>query len=332
MNRTFSKYQNALDDNGMEVFPYLSIVVPAHNEEEGIVRAVEKIIAVLKETGVTEYEILVIDDGSKDATYSKIEKLNKELPQVKGIRFSRNFGKEAALLAGLRKASGQVIITIDADLQHPPNLIPEMLEKWRCGAMVVHAVKRDRSIDSVFVRLRANFFNTVCSKLGGVNIENSSDFKLLDRSVVNVLSKDLRERQRFYRGLTDWVGFQQDSVLFDVEPRITGTGKWSFISLLDLALTATVSFTSAPLRIVTFLGLITLGFAFVFTSETLWSRFHGRAVSGFATLEITMLLLGSFIMISLGIVGEYIAKIFEESKARPTFIIGKTCGWDHDND
>ena len=308
----------------------ISVVIPAHNEQEGITHALQVISNFVVDAGVNDYELIVVDDGSIDGTYKEIQKIHQDFPQVKGIRLSRNFGKEGALLAGLQMATGQAVITIDSDLQHPPKLIPEMITKWRNGCQIVHAVKRDRSTDSWITRMRAHIFNTVCSKLGGVNIQNSSDFKLLDRTVVDILVGKLQERERFYRGLADWVGFNQDEVFFDVALREAGEGKWSVFALIELALTATVSFTSTPLRIVTALGLIILCFGVIVSADTLWSWLHGSAVSGFATLEITLLLIGSFIMISLGIIGEYIAKIYQEIKARPSYIVADTCGVDDD--
>lgn len=307
----------------------LSVVLPAHNEAEGIEHAVSVISGILRDNDL-HYEIIVVDDGSTDNTYKKVHELHSTYPQLKGICFSRNFGKEAAILAGLRASAGDVVFTLDADLQHPPRLIPQMLEKWQAGAKVVHAVKRERTADSIIARIRAAIFNRLLTALGGIDVRNSSDFKLLDRIAVDVIVNQLPEHRRFYRGLADWLGFEQTCIEFDVESRNAGEGKWTLMSLFDLATTAIVSFTSAPLRIVTILGFATLLFAFIVTLDTLWSWFTGEAVSGFATIIITVLMLGSFIMISLGVMGEYIAKIYEEIKARPIFLVDTTCGFDDD--
>jgi glycosyltransferase involved in cell wall biosynthesis len=304
----------------------VSVVIPAYNEEETLERTVQVVREHLKKCDIG-YEILIVDDGSHDGTYGKICRMAEEGTGVRGIRLSRNFGKEAAILAGLTSARGNAVITIDADLQHPPDLIPEMISRWRAGTRVVHAVKRNRAGAGFVTRLRAAVFNTVVTRFGGINIRNASDFKLLDRMAADWVVTGLKERSRFYRGLAQWVGFQQESIPFDVAHRHTGQGKWSFRALYNLGITAFVSFTTDPLRIVMYLGLVTLAFAFVVTAETLWSVYRGRSVSGFATLEITILLIGSFIMISLGIIGEYIAKIFEETKARPPFIISSRCGF-----
>jgi hypothetical protein len=196
-----------------------------------------------------------------------------------------------------------------------------MIEHWRKGAKVVDAVKRNRDTDGAVMRLRAHLFNTLLSRLGGIHIENSSDFKLLDRVVVDTLGRMLPERKRFYRGLADWVGYQRVSLPFDVAERESGQGKWSLWKLVELALTATISFTSAPLRIVTVLGFFTLAFGFVVGAEALIGWARGFAISGFTTTIATLLIIGSAIMISLGIIGEYIAKIYDEIKARPSYLV-----------
>jgi glycosyltransferase involved in cell wall biosynthesis len=309
--------------------PLISIVIPAHNEAEGIRDSVNTIIDIVK-AAETHWEIIVVDDGSRDSTFAQVYELSSDDSRIKALRFSRNFGKESALLAGLEMATGDAVITIDADLQHPPRLIPEMIEKWRTGTQVVNAVKRSRKRDGLLVRLRANIFNSLLSRLSGIDIQDSSDFKLLDRVVVNAIINELPERSRFFRGLVDWVGYSHEKIPFDIESRAKGEGKWSLWGLIGLATTAIVSFTSTPLRIVTFLGFITLIFGFAVASEALWSWVQDQAVSGFTTMIITLLLLGSFIMISLGIMGEYIAKVYDEIKARPAFLIAESVGFDSD--
>ncbi len=305
--------------------PDISVVIPAYNEGEGVDRALATISGILQ-TVPGNWEIIVIDDGSRDDTYERVCLYAQTEPNVKGVSFSRNFGKEAALLAGLKYSRGKAVIVIDADLQHPPELIPEMLAKWHNGAKIVHAVKRSRKTDSAGKRLAALAVNKIISWLGGINIHNSSDYKLLDREIVDILVNQLPERERFFRGLSSWIGFREEYIEFDVSNRIENESKWSFWSLVELAITALTSFTSAPLRIVTFLGLMTLVLGFAVASEALWSWHQGQAVSGFATIIITLLLIGSFIMISLGIIGEYIAKIYEEIKSRPPYLIKSTVG------
>ncbi len=295
-------------------------MLPAYNEADNIEPVIAEATPALASI-TDDYEIIVVDDGSRDDTFERVRVIAAKDSRIKALRFSRNFGKEAALLAGLRFATGDAVITIDADLQHPPTLIPTMIEEWRKGSLVVDAVKRSRDTDGALTRLRAQVFNTVLSRLGGIKLDNSSDFKLLDRIVVDTIARGLPERQRFYRGLSDWVGFRHKKILFDVEARAVGEGKWTLWKLLELALTATISFTSAPLRIVTFLGMFTLAFGFAVAVAALWGWTHGRAVSGFTTIIVTLLIIGSAIMISLGIIGEYIAKIYDEIKARPAYVI-----------
>jgi len=308
----------------------LSVVVPAHNEARGIAHAIDVIVSALGSCGM-QLEIVIVDDGSRDGTFDRVGEMSRTDPRIKGIRFTRNFGKEAALLAGLRVSTGRAVVTIDSDLQHPPALIPRMIEEWRKGAMVVDGVKRSRENDGPFTRLRAGLFNALLSRLGGINLRDASDFKLLDRIVVDAIARELPERQRFYRGLADWVGYRHASIPFDVEARAEGEGKWSLWKLVQLATTAIVSFTSAPLQIVTILGVLTLALGVVVGADALIAWFQGRAVSGFATTIITLLVVGSFIMISLGIIGEYIAKIYDEIKARPAYLVERSVGIRNEN-
>jgi len=307
----------------------LTVVIPAHNEALGIAHAVD-VIGEILDSCVENWEIVVVDDGSQDGTFDRLQKLAIKDPRIKGIRFSRNFGKEAALLAGLKAAKGDAVVTIDSDLQHPPRIIPEMIESWKKGAKVVDGVKRSRPTDGALTKMRAKIFNKTLSILGGISLENSSDFKLLYRVVVNAITSELPERQRFFRGLSDWVGYQHATILFDVEARAKGEGKWTLWGLIQLATMAIISFTSAPLRIVTGLGFATLIFGFFVAAETLIGWFQGRSVSGFATTIITILILGSFIMISLGIIGEYLANIYDEIKRRPAYLIENRLGFDEE--
>ncbi len=217
------RHQRHPDDMDARRPELLSVVVPAHNEASGIAHAVEVITQTLSSCGM-QLELIVVDDGSRDDTFERVLAIARSDGRVKGIRFTRNFGKEAALLAGLQAASGDAVVTIDSDLQHPPQLIPTMIEEWRKGSMVVDAVKRSRENDGAFTRARARLFNSLLSRFGGIDLQNASDFKLLDRRVVDTITSELPERQRFYRGLADWVGYRHASVPFDVEPRAEGKG------------------------------------------------------------------------------------------------------------
>jgi glycosyltransferase involved in cell wall biosynthesis len=303
----------------------IGVVIPAYREALGLVVAVQRIDEILA-ANVTNYEVVLVDDGSPDDTFARIQEIAAGNRHVRGIRLSRNFGKEAALLAGLRTVRGDAIITIDADLQHPPELIPEMLLRWREGAKVVNAVKRDRHDTNPFNRLRASLFNRAFSGLTGINLLGASDFKLLDRQAVNILIDSFPEKMRFYRGLTAWIGLQQASVPFDVASRRAGSSKWSTRALLRLALTALVTHTSTPLRLVTVVGTGAMLVGLVVAIDALWSWITGQSVSGFTTLIMTTLIMGSAIMVSLGVIGEYLAKIYDEVKARPAYLVATTCG------
>jgi len=304
----------------------ISVVLPVYNEAAGINKSIQVIEATLQKMN-SDYEIIVVDDGSSDDSYDLVKNLCDHNPSLRVLRFSRNFGKEAALLAGLKYSAGEIIFTMDADLQHPPEIMPLMLEKWTNGALVVNAIKRDRSSEGQIYSRMSRIFTIFLNKLAKIDLRDNSDFKLLDRTVVDVMVDKLPERRRFYRGLASWIGFKQAEVYFKVDQRIAGKKKWSFLGLADLAITAIMSFTSAPLRIVTFVGFLTLVFALLITIDTLISWFRGQSVSGFPTLIITLLLIGSFIMISLGIIGEYIAKIYDEIKKRPTYLIRSSHGF-----
>jgi glycosyltransferase involved in cell wall biosynthesis len=300
----------------------VSIVVPAFNEAESIQPALQTLSSVF-DCLPYEFEIVVIDDGSGDDTFGRAAAMADAGLPVRAIRLSRNFGKEGALLAGLLQAHGDAAITIDADLQHPPSLIPEMLKAWQSGAKVVHAVKRDRGDKSWISTIRARVINGLLTRLSGVDVRNSSDYKLLDRAALDILTRTLPERCRFYRGLTGWIGFEQATIAFDIAPRQHGQSRWRLQSLLALALTALVSFTSIPLRIVSVMGLLTFLLGLGVGGDAIWSWATGRAVSGFVTIIITLLFIGSSIMISLGVIGEYIAKIYDEIKGRPAYVIDK---------
>ena len=303
----------------------LSIVIPAFSEREVLPRALDTIKAIAEAEHVS-YEIIVVDDGSTDETADLIDAAHAATPDIKGIVLSRQFGKEAALFAGLKHATGKAVITLDADLQHPPSLIPEMLEHWRKGAEIVHGVKQDRGVDTLLQRFTAAVFSAVFSRLSGFDLRGSSDFKLLDRRVVDVLTNSLPEYGRFYRGLSAWVGYRQVSIPFDVAPRKSGESHWGGLSLLRYAIHTMTAFSSLPLMIVPALGLVMLIIAVILGIEAIFSRLAGDAISGFATLEITLLFSGSLIMIGLGVIGQYMARIFDEIKGRPVCLISRLIG------
>ena len=303
----------------------LSIVIPAFNEREVLPHALETLRAIAEQANVS-YEIIIVDDGSTDDTSDLIDTAHATNPEIKGIVLSRQFGKEAGLYAGLKHASGKAVITLDADLQHPPSLIPEMLEHWRKGAEIVHGVKQDRDADTFLQRVTAAAYSAVFSRLSGFDLRGSSDFKLLDRRVVDVLTKKLPEYGRFYRGLSAWVGYRQVSIPFDVAPRVSGESRWGGFSLIRYAIRTMTAFSSLPLMIVPVLGLVMLIISIILSIEAIFSKLSGHAISGFATLEITILFSGSMIMIGLGVIGQYMARMFDEIKGRPVCLISRFIG------
>ncbi len=302
----------------------LSIIIPSYNEEENIARTAKRLREILTEANIA-YELLFISDGSRDDTFAEIEKEAKLDSNVKGFEFSRNFGKEAAIFAGLKMAKGNCAVVIDCDLQHPPEMIPEMFKLWKEGYDVVEGVKSDRGDESKLHKLFVGTFYGVMSKLMKINMNDTSDYKLLDRRVMDVLL-DLKESNTFFRALSFWVGFKSTSIKYEVQERTAGESKWSFMSLLKYAIMNTTSFTTAPLQVVTFLGILSIALAVIMGLQTLIRYFMGNAVEGFTTVILLVLMIGGFIMLSLGIIGHYLARIYDEVKGRPRYIIARETG------
>lgn len=304
----------------------LSVVIPVYNEEKQIEKTIAEVKGVL--AGIPgDYEIIIIDDGSADNTWEILKELADKNPEIRAYRFSRNFGKEAALMAGLSKAKGDACITMDADLQHPPGLIPEMVSLWKQGYEVVEAVKKGRGRENPLSRVSAFLFYRIMYRLSGYNLENASDFKLMDRKVVREIA-GMPERETFFRGLAAWVGYRRKEVYFSVPERETGKSGWSKLKLFRLAITAFTSFSSLPLQFVTFIGIIFLIGSFILGIQTLVMKIKGWAIGGFTTVILLLLIIGSCLMISLGMIGIYIARIYNEVKARPRYIISEEYGKD----
>lgn len=301
---------------------FLSIVLPAYNEEENIANTAGTLAGILEENGI-EYELVFISDGSRDATFAEIQKAAAGNPRIKGAEFSRNFGKEAAIFAGLKMASGNAVIVMDCDLQHPPQVIPQMWKLWREGAEVVEGIKAERGKESLAYKLSAGFFYKIMSRLIKIDMNASSDFKLLDRKVADVLLS-LPERNTFFRALSFWVGFRTETVSYEVQERQFGKSKWSFWSLMRYAVTNATSFSTLPLQLVTVMGIISILLSIVLFIQTLVKYLSGTAVEGFTTVILLILIIGGFLMLSLGVIGHYIARIYEEVKGRPKYIISKT--------
>lgn len=302
----------------------LSVILPSYNEEKMIAKATERMAEILQPEKI-DYELLFIDDGSRDGTWAQINEAAEKDSHVVGVHFSRNFGKEAAMFAGLEKAAGDCCVVLDCDLQHPPEKIVEMYRLWEEGYEVVEGIKEDRGEESGFHKFAANSFYGLISRATGMDMSSSSDFKLLDRKVVDTLNS-LPERNVFFRALSFWVGYKKATVYYSVRERTEGESKWSTKSLIKYAITNIGSFSSAPLHIVTVLGLIMLAVAIVFSIISLVQKLTGQALGGFTTVILLLLFSSSIIMISLGIVGYYIARIYDEIKGRPRYIISRICG------
>lgn len=299
----------------------LSVVLPAYNEELMIAKTCRVLRDVLGEAGIS-YELVLVDDGSKDSTWKEIQKAGEKDACILGVHFSRNFGKEAAIFAGLAHARGDVVAVMDCDLQHPPETLKEMYRLWQEGYQVIEGVKKSRGKESILHKECAGFFYGIMSKATGVNMRNTSDFKMMDRQVVeSILS--MPERNMFFRATSSWVGYRTAFVEFEVQEREAGQSKWSSWSLIKYAFTNIVAFTTLPLQFVTVGGVICFLLSLLLIIYSLIQYFTGHAVEGYTTIVMVMLLLGSAVMVSLGIIGYYIAKIYEEVKRRPRYIISK---------
>lgn len=298
----------------------LSIVIPVCNEANTLTKSLPEIETFVRSSGLS-YEIIVIDDGSRDGTWDVLRTISHTDQKIKAIKLSRNFGKESAIAAGLEFTSGSAVIVMDGDLQHPPEIIPEMIRLWKEeGFDIVEAVKSDRGSEHISSKIGAKLFYWLMKYLSELDLDNSSDFKLLDRKVV-IAHNRLPENSRFFRGIVSWLGFKKAQIPFSVKDRISGRSQWSIFRLVKLAIQASTSFSSLPLHIITILGLVTFAISTILGVQTLYMKFSGSAVSGFTTVIILLLSIGSVLMISLGIIGIYIGRIFEEVKGRPRFII-----------
>ena len=302
----------------------LSVVIPAYNEEEMVPQAARQIGQILTAAQI-DHELIFVDDGSRDKTWERVEQAAREHRAVRGARFSRNFGKEAAIFAGLGSAVGDCVACIDCDLQHPPEKLVEMYRLWQEGYEVIEGVKSDRGRESGLHRAAAKLFYTLISRATRVDMSRASDFKLLDRKAVNVILT-MREKRAFFRALSSWVGFRTTEVAYEVRERTAGASKWSTWSLMRYAVSNITAFTAMPLHIVTVLGVVTLLTSLVLGVIALVQKIAGTALGGFTTVIILLLFLGSLIMISLGIIGYYVGNIYEEIKDRPRYVVAQTCG------
>ena len=303
--------------------PVLSFVVPCYNEETNIRVLHDRIVAVMASRSET-WECVCVNDGSRDGTLAVLMALQDEDPRVRAIDLSRNFGKEAALTAGLDHARGEAAIPLDADLQDPPELIPELVERWRAGYDVVNAVRLSRQGESLLKRVSAHAFYRVFNRISKIPIpEDTGDFRLLSRSALDAL-RQLPERRRFMKGLFAWVGFRTTSVSYHRASRQAGQTTWSYVQLWRFALDGILSFSDAPLRIASYLGLGVSVLSFLYALDLLvQTLLFGNSVKGYPSLMVAILFLGGVQLLALGIIGEYLGRVYDESKGRPVYVTRK---------
>ncbi len=299
--------------------PELSVVLPMYNEQAALGLALLAISQQLAATGRT-FELVCVDDGSRDRTLACLQELALTEPRVQVVALSRNFGKEGAMAAGLEVARGQAVLLMDADLQHPAELIPRMVALWTEGYDVVSAVKERRADESWLYRRLAAVFNHLMGGAAGRSFQGASDFKLLDRQVVEAL-RACPERSRFFRGLVAWVGFRTVEVPFQVAERVAGESKWSAAGLVRYSARNLLSFTAFPLRLVALVGFVTLLAGFGLGLQTLVLYATGRAVTGFTTVILLQLILGGLILTSVGVIAVYLSEVYDEVKGRPVFLV-----------
>ncbi|MGH7909199.1 MAG: glycosyltransferase family 2 protein [Thermodesulfobacteriota bacterium] len=299
----------------------LSVVVPAYNEEE-VLPEFHKRISTVLETMSKEAEIIYVNDGSTDHTLVIMQRIRESDPRVAIVDLSRNFGKEIALTAGLDYASGDVVVVIDADLQHPPELIPELIKHWMDGYDVVYAKRISRSEENIIKKTTTYVFYRLIQLVSRVKIpEDVGDYRLLSRRAVDSL-KQLREQHRFMKGLFVWIGYPQKAVRYQPDPRYAGKTKWSYWNLWNFALEGITSFSIFPLKIATYLGLLTALAAFIYGVIIVYQTLvYGNPVAGYPSLMVVILFLGSVQLIAIGIIGEYLGRIFNETKQRPLYFL-----------
>jgi glycosyltransferase involved in cell wall biosynthesis len=311
--------------------PLLSIIVPVYNEEAGLPAFWARLSAVLSALPLAA-EVVFVDDGSTDATFAQLLSLRHVDPRVRIVGLSRNFGKEVALSAGLDHVRGDAAVPIDADLQHPPEVIVDLVAKWRSGFDIVMAMRRDRGTDSAARRVLSSLFHRLFSRLTAVAVtKDAGDFRLMSRPVVDAL-RSLPERTRYMKGLYAWVGFSQATVDYDVDPRLAGHTRYTLWKLWKLAVDGVTSFSALPLKIWSVIGLVlalaAFGYGAYFVVRTI---VRGADVPGFASIMIMMLFLGGLQLISLGVIGEYLGRVYDEVKARPLYIVQRRVGFDGDD-
>lgn len=300
----------------------ISIVIPAHNEEGNVALIHQRIKSVFEKMEHYSFEIIFVNDGSRDNTQQKLEELSAQFPEVKYIEFSRNFGHQPAVKAGMDYADGNAIISMDADLQHPPELIPEMISAWEQGNDIVYTIRTYPQEISFFKRKTSDLFYRFLSNISDIDLTQGggSDFRLLDASVVDVM-RDLKEDDLFLRGLANWVGFRQTGIEFVAGERASGESSYNLKKMMKFAFTGITSFSVKPLYLATYLGFIFSGLSLLYIPYVLYAFITKTEISGWASLIMTIVFFGGVQLIILGIIGIYLGKIFKQSKNRPNYII-----------
>lgn len=317
--------------SGRTRIPVLSVVIPLYNESGSLGLLHQRLSAALDTLPleVGRRELVFVDDGSRDTTFAEVGMLRAQDANVKAIRFARNFGKEAAMAAGLRAASGDVVVLMDGDLQHPPELITEMVTHWQQGASMVTAVRRSRDTDPWLRRQLSRAFYSLFKRVSEVALaEGGGDFRLFDRAVVDAINS-LPERTRFMKGITSWVGFRQVEVDFEPEERAAGASAWSMLRLLRYAVDGLSTFSTLPLRVWSLVGLVMAAISGLYggwlvVRTAIW----GIDVPGYASIMVAVLFLSGIQLISLGVLGEYVGRIFTEVKARPLYLVAERIGFE----
>lgn len=307
----------------MEPRKKISVIVPCFNEEESLEAFNQTLIQSLPENYL--YEIIYVNDGSKDLTFQVILSLSLENPGIKYISFSRNFGHQNALKAGYDFASGDCAISLDADLQHPPSVISELIAKWEEGFEIVNTIRDDHESISLPKKLSSKFFYSIMRKLSDVNIENGmADFRLIDKKVLKQL-KLFPENFLFFRGIIPWMGFRQTNVQYTANERFAGTSKYTFKKMVKFATTGVTAFSVKPLKLSIYLGSVIAFFAFLYGAYAVYVHlFTDRAITGWTSVIISVLFVGGINLLMLGIIGEYLGKLFIENKRRPNYLISET--------
>ncbi len=307
--------------------PEISVIVPMHNEERNLDALFARLIPVLEEV-TKSFEIIGVDDGSQDATLMQMRAFHQRDARIKAVSLSRNFGKEVGIAAGLRYARGQAVIIMDADLQHPPEVIRAFIQEWRAGTPMVYGVRKDRATDGAVRRFMSHAFYKLFDALSPTRLPaGAGDFRLMDRRAVDALNA-VSERNRFTKGLYSWIGFQSKAVLFDVEERFDGgASRWSASRLFGLAIDGITAFSTMPLRIWGYVGAVVSAFALIYALAILMrTLLFGIDVPGFASLMVSVMFFSGIQLITLGVLGEYIGRIFVEVKQRPLFLVAEEVG------